>query len=219
MRTPPCHGVYSNCFKYFRECSCGKDKLSLLRFLYNELSQTASNMRSRLGPRRFDRLVSYKRFCLFRQPVIQSLGRMIDCFQGNHTPNYLAANCPSHIICDDKRIQEIYRANGYTFKNPDMLIIKGSNVTVLVEEKSYGKQSQSRLQDQLEGSWDNLPEEMHSPCTFMVLYIGSSGKLPYGFSRNKDWGLLEWRALRNRPVIYDIPVFVLERNLLNYSYY
>ena len=208
-----CHVRYRVCVDpgYTVSCACGRDKVGLVEGVYVELRGIYERYRDgiiRLVQRYGDRL------CLLKQPVIDELGRIVKCFKGGRDDSFLKRNCPSHILCDEEYIARLYRDNGFTFRNPDVLIVKGSNVTLIVEEKSYGKQSFQRFTEQITGEYMHLPEELRSYCTFIVYAPKGRGTLPRGLKRDSRYGLLVYeRSVRRGSIsLFDVPVFVYYRS-------
>ena len=217
MSNSLCHSIYDPCVvsNYVHTCVCDKDKVRLLNGIYQELERIYSSHRDRI----LKLLTKYgNRLCMLKKVIIDEIGGIVKCFLGDVDDDFLKRYCPSHIICDEEYIEELYRENGFIHRNPDVLIIKGRTVTIIVEEKEYGKQSFQRFFEQITGEYEYLPRELRSRCTFIVYAPQSGHALPRGLKRDSRYGLLVYdRPIRKDVInLFDVPVFMYPRNLLSY---
>ncbi|GEM_PF-1748919 len=213
-----CHEAYDPCVApgYTAECVCERDERSLIRGIYEEINRIYNTHRGELA----DLVRKYRKpMCMFQKTIIDEIGNIVKCFYEDVEEEFLKRNCPSHIICNEAYIAKLYRYNDHTFRNPDMLIVKGHSVTLIVERKRYGRQSHQRFREQLLSIYNNLPEDLRNPCTFIVYAPKGGSTLPMGFRPHRRFRLLVYiRQERRRQLnLFDVPVFVYLPGLLSYS--
>ena len=204
-----------------RECYCGKDKLDLLRLIKSIISYINKEINKKTNKSFYTNLFKDKpkHRCIFQKTTIDIIDNIIKCFGSlrKRDNDFLRKNCPDYIICEENRFNELYKLyDGIIAKHPDVLVIKAEKVTLVIEEKRYGKQNFREFEDQIISSFNNLPPELMSPCTFVVYAPLKGGTLPQGFVKHPILNLLA-KDLGRRVIIFEIPVLVLERkNLIKY---
>ena len=234
-----CHDIYRICYDngFTKLCECSKDKMAVLEHLHIVLEQIR-NSHSRLIDKYFRNYPD--KLCMFRPGLIRELGSIVEClrfrmcdrekFFNTHKceehdgeceekySEYLKTHCPSVIICDEKYLCKIYTTNSHEWGHPDMLIVKGKNVTVIVEEKRFGAQGAKSFREQLTQSYELLPGNLRSPCTFIVYRPKAGGTLPKGFCKHSKLLLLTYdrKTISGSLPLFEVPVIILEESLYRY---
>ena len=214
-----CHELYLACFNagITEVCECSKDKSEVVNNLYTLLISIYNKYQ-----RNITRL--YRRYpdqlCMYRKVIIDEIGCIVKCFEecyyNANNIDYLRKHCPTFIACDEDYIKKLYTLNGHEIKHPDILIIKGRLVTIIVEEKSYARQGFKKFRQKLIQSYEYLPANLRSSCVFIVYAPKRGGTLPVGFKRHPELSLLMYdrRIVGESLPLFEIPVIVLEPTLL-----
>lgn len=211
-----CHDTYIPCYDRGRTkvCECSRDKRSVLELITRAIEYASTWLSRNRGFYNNVLRDKPKHRCIYSEATINELKSILKCFSGLCSDEELKRKCPNYVICDEEYISKLYRRNGYELKHPDILIIKTASLTLIVEEKSYGKQNLRDFENQIESSYNYLPNELRSPCMFVAYVPRGGGTLPIGYTKHSQLLLL----MKNigRPIIYPIPVLVIERTLLRY---
>ncbi|MCE4625829.1 MAG: hypothetical protein F7C35_08235 [Desulfurococcales archaeon] len=198
---------------FCNECFCNIDYkriITYMRVVESHIGSVISYLDRNKRVRSSIYKLDFKYNCMFKKPVYELIKsireRIEECEEACITDKSIQRHCPEYIYCDEKKIAELYTIRNARFKNPDYLIISSAGVTMIIEEKENpGSKSLKRLRDQLESSYNNIPNHLKKQCTFIVLLATRKRALPYGLSYDKITRFITYnnsRALLPVPVIY-----------------
>jgi len=195
-------------------CECSEDKKSIIDLIARVIEYARKWLDA--NKKFYNNILRHKpkHRCIFSEATLKELRNILRCFSGMCSDEELKKLCPNYIICDEEYVSKLYRKNGHELKHPDILIIKTTSLTLIVEEKSYGKQNIRDFESQIESSYSYLPDELKSPCVFIAYVPKGGGTLPKGYTKHPQLLLLMREA--GKSIIHSIPVLVIEKTLLKY---
>ena len=119
--------------------------------------------------------------CIYSDKVYREYSAIINSIRNND-----ASACFEMVICDEDSFVRLYSRGGQTLKHPDIILLKGSSFTFIVELKSTGKQSVSSFQEQLHETVDYLPSCLRSDCIALIYMPQSLTALPRGYTYDPE---------------------------------
>lgn len=200
-----CNSIYLPCFSTGKTqvCECSDDKTSELRAIL-------SYMREVRQKKKFDP----REDCIYSDKVYNEYSNIMTSINTKSTQF-----CFEQIICDEDYICKLYTKGGNITKHPDIILIKSRSFTFLVELKSFGKQSQS-LMEQLEESLTNLPSNLWSPCTAVIYMPKGGGTLPPGYVIDENTYKLQKILGKNKKsnvrLQNNVFIYVYQKGILEY---
>ena len=199
---------------FCRACECSKSYsrvLGKLERVHSWLLTVQGALRQDPSLDRQVRAWNPRYRCVFTAPVTSQLGVIVgnlgSCVHQCHKTSMGPRDCPERIYCDYDAIARLYMHEGETFKNPDILLVASTTFTLIIEEKKKASSpSRSEFIEQLQSSYDLLPEDMkRNRCVFLAL-IPERGGLPVGIEVDRKTRLLRRKGLRGAllypPTIY-----------------
>ena len=203
-----CNEIFLKCFnqKKTTVCECSWNILDVL----NTILMFMNAVRNKKRP---GKPVD----CIYSDKVYKEYSAIINSIRNND-----ASTCFEKVICDEDSFVKLYSRGGRTLKHPDIILLKGSSFTFIVELKSSGKQSVSSFQEQLNETVDYLPSVLRSDCVAFIYMPQSPTALPKGYTYDPETYRLQRIVGKRRKKMKDeefgegIYAYVYVRGILKY---